>query len=119
MSVKQAEIPSRHALRSLRNLFARGLGISAERKEEIYIELSRSATLRGGSYWLQVLFSAGIATLGLVLNSPAVIIGSTPIYGNWKHRTIIKQVSYKIKRWKAEVEAEPNDEFSGAPVLKG
>ena len=52
------------------------LGVTAKRKEELYLDLSRAATLRDASYWLQILFSAGIATLGLVLNSPAVIIGA-------------------------------------------
>jgi uncharacterized hydrophobic protein (TIGR00271 family) len=67
-----------------RNWFADKLGVRPEQKEEIYIQISRSASLRDVSYWLQVLFSAGIATLGLVLNSPAVIIGAmliSPLMG--------------------------------------
>lgn len=67
-----------------RNWFAEKLGVRPELKEEIYIQISRSASLRDVSYWLQVLFSAGIATLGLVLNSPAVIIGAmliSPLMG--------------------------------------
>ena len=51
---------------------------------DIYLELSKSASLIDGSYWLQVFFSAGIATLGLALNSPAVIIGAmliSPLMG--------------------------------------
>lgn len=60
----------------LRDLFARALSVDTERKKEIYIQLSRSATLKDLVYWLQILFSAGIATLGLVLSSPAVIIGA-------------------------------------------
>ncbi|HJU53659.1 MAG TPA: DUF389 domain-containing protein, partial [Pyrinomonadaceae bacterium] len=68
----------------LRDWFAEKLGVTPEQKEEIYIQISRSASLRDVSYWLQVLFSAGIATLGLVLNSPAVIIGAmliSPLMG--------------------------------------
>ncbi|MGB9178065.1 MAG: DUF389 domain-containing protein [Pyrinomonadaceae bacterium] len=68
----------------LRDWFARNLGVGPERKEEIYLEVTQSASLRDVSYWLQVLFSAGIATLGLVLNSPAVIIGAmliSPLMG--------------------------------------
>jgi uncharacterized hydrophobic protein (TIGR00271 family) len=68
----------------MRNWFAEKLGVKPEQKEEIYIQISRSASLRDVSYWLQVLFSAGIATLGLVLNSPAVIIGAmliSPLMG--------------------------------------
>ena len=43
------------------------MALTEERKEEIYLELSKSATLRDPSYWLQILFAAGIATLGLAL----------------------------------------------------
>jgi len=67
-----------------RDLFAKSLGVRPERKEEIYLEINNSATLRDISYWLQIFFSAGIATLGLVLNSPAVIIGAmliSPLLG--------------------------------------
>jgi uncharacterized hydrophobic protein (TIGR00271 family) len=63
---------------------ARWLGVSAKLKEELYIDLLRAATLRDAVYWLQILFAAGIATLGLVLNSPAVIIGAmliSPLMG--------------------------------------
>jgi uncharacterized hydrophobic protein (TIGR00271 family) len=57
-------------------LFARALGVRSKRKAELFLDLSRAATLRDLVYWLQIFFSAGIATLGLVLNSPAVIIGA-------------------------------------------
>jgi uncharacterized hydrophobic protein (TIGR00271 family) len=59
-----------------RNWLATNLGIDRERKAEIYSDLIRAVTLEDTSYWLQVIFSAGIATLGLVLNSPAVVIGA-------------------------------------------
>lgn len=78
------ETTRRESLQHLRNWFAESLGVGSERKEEIYIEIARSASLRDVSYWLQVLFSAGIATLGLVLDSPAVIIGAmliSPLMG--------------------------------------
>ena len=68
-----------------RNGFARNLGVSAARKEEIYLDIAQAVTLTDTSYWLQVLFAAGIATLGLVLNSPAVIIGAmliSPLMGS-------------------------------------
>ena len=68
----------------LRNWLADHLGISPRRKAEIYRSLLESVSLGDVSYWLQVLFSAGIATLGLVLNSPAVIIGAmliSPLMG--------------------------------------
>ncbi len=61
---------------NLRDGFANALGVHTERKTELYIQLSRSVTLTDLVYWLQIFFSAGIATLGLVLNSSAVIIGA-------------------------------------------
>jgi uncharacterized hydrophobic protein (TIGR00271 family) len=67
-----------------RDWFAASLGVKPQRKEEIYLELSRSASLRDTAYWLQLLFAAGVATLGLTLNSPAVIIGAmliSPLMG--------------------------------------
>ncbi|MTJ11069.1 DUF389 domain-containing protein [Anabaena sp. UHCC 0187] len=67
-----------------RDKFANNLGISQARKEQVYLDICRSVTLEDVSYWIQVLFAAGIATLGLVLNSPAVIIGAmliSPLMG--------------------------------------
>jgi uncharacterized hydrophobic protein (TIGR00271 family) len=60
------------------------LGINESRKEALYLELARAIHLRDINYWLQVIFAAAIATLGLVLNSPAVIIGAmliSPLMG--------------------------------------
>lgn len=68
----------------LRNWLAHHLKISPRRKAEIYHSLLDSVSIADISYWLQVLFAAGIATLGLVLNSPAVIIGAmliSPLMG--------------------------------------
>ncbi|MBE9096603.1 DUF389 domain-containing protein [Tychonema sp. LEGE 07203] len=65
--------------------FAHNLGVSNVRKEQVYLDIAKSVTLTDASYWIQVLFSAGIATLGLVLNSPAVIIGAmliSPLMGS-------------------------------------
>lgn len=70
--------------KKLRDRFAASLDVDFDRKVELYIELSKSATLTDIVYWLQLLFSAGIATLGLVLNSTAVIIGAmliSPLMG--------------------------------------
>ena len=74
----------RFGLNALRDWFAGNLGVNAERKSEIYLQVSKSATLRDTSYWLQILFSAGIALLGMVLNSSAVVIGAmliSPLMG--------------------------------------
>lgn len=65
--------------------FAKNLGVDTVRKERVYLDLAQSLTLTDASYWIQVLFAAGIATLGLVLNSPAVIIGAmliSPLMGS-------------------------------------
>ncbi len=65
--------------------FAQNLGVSNLRKEQVYLDIAQSVTLTDASYWIQVLFAAGIATLGLVLNSPAVIIGAmliSPLMGS-------------------------------------
>jgi uncharacterized hydrophobic protein (TIGR00271 family) len=73
-----------NGIHSFREFFARSLGVTEQRKEELYIEIMKSASLVDVSFWLQVVFSAGIATLGLVLNSVAVIIGAmliSPLMG--------------------------------------
>ena len=78
------EVDSPSPAHRLRDWFAESLGVSQDKKQEIYLQVSRSATLIDFSYWSQVLFSAGIATLGLALNSPAVIIGAmliSPLMG--------------------------------------
>lgn len=68
----------------LRDKLALAFGVRPERKVELYFEISRSASLKDAGYWLQILFAAGIATLGLALSSPAVIIGAmliSPLMG--------------------------------------
>ncbi|PZV13004.1 MAG: hypothetical protein DCF20_16675 [Pseudanabaena sp.] len=67
-----------------RDRIAMQMGVDEQRKTEVYLEISQAATLRDITYWLQILFAAGIATLGLVLSSPAVIIGAmliSPLMG--------------------------------------
>src|ERR1044071_4237807 len=80
---EQVEKPP-ETISRFRGWFANRLGVGRERKEHIYIDLSKSATLFDPAYWLQIIFAAGIATLGLILNSPAVIIGAmliSPLMG--------------------------------------
>jgi len=70
--------------RRFRDRFAASLDVNTERKVELSVDLAKSTTLRDIVYWLQIIFSAGIATLGLVLNSSAVIIGAmliSPLMG--------------------------------------
>jgi uncharacterized hydrophobic protein (TIGR00271 family) len=67
-----------------RDRLAAQMGVDEQRKTEVYLEISQAATLTDTTYWLQIIFAAGIATLGLVLNSPAVIIGAmliSPLMG--------------------------------------
>lgn len=68
-----------------RDWLSNNLEIDTVRKEEVYLGICNSVILKDISYWIEVLFSAGIATLGLVLNSPAVIIGAmliSPLMGS-------------------------------------
>lgn len=60
------------------------LRIDPESKPRVYMQIFEAADLSNLNYWLELLFSAGIATLGLVLNSPAVVIGAmliSPLMG--------------------------------------
>lgn len=61
-------------IRSFRDWFADHLGGTATRKQELPVDISKSATLREVAYWLQIPFAVGSVTLGLSLNSAAVII---------------------------------------------
>ncbi len=81
---RQAIASSPQPTTGFRNWFADHLGVDEDRKRALYEDLSSAATLLDLTYWLQILFAAGIATLGLVLNSPAVIIGAmliSPLMG--------------------------------------
>lgn len=60
------------------------LKIDPEQKPKIYAQIYDTADISSLNYWLGIIFSAGIAALGLVLNSPAVIIGAmliSPLIG--------------------------------------
>jgi uncharacterized hydrophobic protein (TIGR00271 family) len=62
----------------------RWLRIAPERKPAVYAQIYDTAEISSLNYWLEIVFSAGIAALGLVLNSPAVIIGAmliSPLMG--------------------------------------
>ena len=76
--------PSFAEANSWRNWLARHLRLQGEEKFQIYVNVATSATMRDATYWAEILLSAGIATLGLTLNSPAVIIGAmliSPLMG--------------------------------------
>lgn len=60
------------------------LGIDPEAKPAVYRRIDESAALNDLNYWLELVLSAAIATLGLVLDSPAVVIGAmliSPLMG--------------------------------------
>jgi uncharacterized hydrophobic protein (TIGR00271 family) len=64
--------------------FQRWLQIDEASKPAIYSQTFESARFFSLGYWLELIFSAAIATFGLVLNSPAVIIGAmliSPLMG--------------------------------------
>lgn len=73
---EKSRTPAWGIRKKISTFFARALGVRSKRKAALFLDLSRAATLRDLVYWLQIIFAAGIATLGLVLNSPAVIIGA-------------------------------------------
>ncbi len=69
---------------SIRSYLERLLRVDPASKPSVYADLSDSAELADPNYLLALLLSAGIATLGLVLNSPAVVIGAmliSPLMG--------------------------------------
>lgn len=60
------------------------LAVSPQSKPLVYAQLATAAELNSVNYWLELLLAAGIATFGLVLNSPAVVIGAmlvSPLMG--------------------------------------
>lgn len=69
---------------AIHSFFHRVLEIDPGRKPDVYLQLVRSARVLNANYVLELLLSAGIATFGLVLNSPAVVIGAmliSPLMG--------------------------------------
>lgn len=69
---------------SFRQHVERLLRISPEAKPEVYRNVFNAAEVISLNYALELLLSAGIATFGLVLNSPAVVIGAmlvSPLMG--------------------------------------
>lgn len=60
------------------------LRIDNHTKPKLYAQIYDSAEMASAPYLLDLVFAAGIATLGLVLNSPAVVIGAmliSPLMG--------------------------------------
>lgn len=68
----------------IRSYCSRLLNIDPETQPHLYSQIYESAEFLSARYLLDLLFAAGIATLGLVLNSPAVVIGAmliSPLMG--------------------------------------
>jgi len=61
---------------SLRSRIEQLLRIAPDSKRSVYLEVFSSSEVLSLNYGLGLVFAAGIATLGLVLNSPAVVIGA-------------------------------------------
>lgn len=60
------------------------LRIEPKSKPLVYAQINEAAEIASVNYWLESVSSAGIATLGLVLESPAVVIGAmltSPLIG--------------------------------------
>jgi uncharacterized hydrophobic protein (TIGR00271 family) len=63
---------------------SRHLGVDPQARTRIYEKVLDAADIENLNYWLELMIAAGIATLGLVLNSPAVVIGAmliSPLMG--------------------------------------
>jgi uncharacterized hydrophobic protein (TIGR00271 family) len=69
---------------SVRERIERLLEIDPQTKPSVYLQVFKASEALSLNYALELLLSAGIATLGLVLNSPAVVIGAmliSPLMG--------------------------------------
>jgi uncharacterized hydrophobic protein (TIGR00271 family) len=68
----------------LRIRIEHSLRIDPKAKPRVYAQVYEAAEIASLNYWLELVFAAGIATLGLVLDSPAVVIGAmliSPLMG--------------------------------------
>jgi uncharacterized hydrophobic protein (TIGR00271 family) len=61
---------------ALQNRLASLLGCTPTQREEVVRDMLRRDPREATGYWLQLVVSVGIATLGLVLGSTAVVIGA-------------------------------------------
>ncbi len=74
----------RRRIRMLQNQLARLIGVSRWDRERIVGNMLKHHVSDTVSYWLQLVLSVGIATLGVVLNSTGVVIGAmliSPLMG--------------------------------------
>ncbi len=78
-----ASVMHRFAVR-IQHEAATAIGIDESGRSETVVVMLANNARRAPGYWIQLLLSAGIATLGLVLNSTAVVIGAmlvSPLMG--------------------------------------
>ncbi len=71
-------------IQSAQGRFAIALGVSRMTRTETVIKMLENNARRAPGYWLQLVLATGIATLGLVLGSTAVVIGGmlvSPLMG--------------------------------------
>jgi uncharacterized hydrophobic protein (TIGR00271 family) len=83
-AVPRSALPLGGAIPSWRNAAARALGVDAARREQVVVAMLERHAREAVQYWLQLLLAMGIATMGLVLNSTAVVIGAmliSPLMG--------------------------------------
>lgn len=66
----------RRGERRLQAIASRLLGLAPEDRDAVLARMLRPPRREGVSYWLQLLLSMAIATLGLALGSTAVVIGA-------------------------------------------
>ncbi len=69
---------------ALQDRLAGALGVSRARRIETVVAMLENNSRRAPGYWIQLLLATGIATLGLVLGSTAVVIGGmlvSPLMG--------------------------------------
>src|SRR4029079_1021840 len=75
--------PHRH-LAGLQHRVAAALGVDEARRMETVVAMLANNARRVPGYWIQLFLATGIATLGLVLDSTAVVIGAmlvSPLMG--------------------------------------
>lgn len=80
---KEVFQPHRHFTR-LQHLVATALGVDEGKRMDTVVAMLANNARRVPGYWIQLFLSMGIATLGLVLDSTAVVIGAmlvSPLMG--------------------------------------
>jgi hypothetical protein len=74
----------RAAIEAIQHRVATTLGVDESARTETVVAMLRNNRRRAPGYWIQLTLAMGIATVGLVLNSTAVVIGAmlvSPLMG--------------------------------------